>query len=308
MDYPYPVFSNTSDETARGFIRRFFSPTETVAILALPPRGEGQPEQRFPAAETACRHTYMAWLRHLNAKGYNIYVGVNPFNPQRGRREKQDVAVVRRLQLDLDFHGTQSLTRLLANIEAGTVPQPVGVLSTSKGRYQILWNVEPGSCTVAAAEDMNRRLALEYDGDRSATDCSRVFRLPGFRNKKSTRDDDLVTWADYGGGDTLPADFSGLPAIENAGGSAARADAERQDGETAEELTADGSHGITQSERDWAWCREELRNGADPQVTAFRLEQRRGDKPNPHYYAQRTVDRARVTIEAERSPKRGIER
>ena len=297
---------NDIGDPARLFIRRLFTDPETIAVLALPPRGEAEPEQRFPNAKAACSDPYMAWLRHLNARGYNIYIGVNPYNPDRQRREKQDVAEVRRLQLDLDYNGTQSLERLLSHIEAGRVPPPVAVVRTSKDRYQILWNAAAGTWTGDEAEAMNRRLTIEYSGDRSATDRSRVFRLPGFRNKKPARGDVVVSWTDHGGGDTMPIDFCAIPDRDSAEGSEAERD--DRDRETAEELTTDQSDNITQSERDWAWCREELRNGASRVVTALRLEQRRGDKPNPRYYAERTVNRAWVTIEAERKPRQGIER
>ena len=52
------------------------------------------------------------------------------------------------------------------------------------------------------------------------------------------------------------------------------------------------STGISQSERDWAFVREQLRRGADPGELRAELERRRQDKPCPGYYAQRTVDRA----------------
>ena len=50
--------------------------------------------------------------------------------------------------------------------------------------------------------------------------------------------------------------------------------------------------GISQSERDWAFVREQLRRGADPAELRTELERRRQDKPCPGYYAQRTVARA----------------
>ena len=52
------------------------------------------------------------------------------------------------------------------------------------------------------------------------------------------------------------------------------------------------AQGISQSERDWAYVREQLRRGADPGELRAELERRRQDKPCPRYYAQRTVDRA----------------
>ena len=55
---------------------------------------------------------------------------------------------------------------------------------------------------------------------------------------------------------------------------------------------------ISQSERDWAFVRDGLRRGRDPEELRRELEQRRPDKPSPAYYARRTVDRAAASLEA----------
>ena len=49
-----------------------------------------------------------------------------------------------------------------------------------------------------------------------------------------------------------------------------------------------GKH--SHSERDWAWILAELTRGKDPAELTRALADRRADKPNPVYYAQRTVD------------------
>ena len=56
---------------------------------------------------------------------------------------------------------------------------------------------------------------------------------------------------------------------------------------------------VSQSQCDWAWCREALRRGLDPAIVRARppLEERRaGDQPNPEYYARRTVERAVASL------------
>ena len=65
---------------------------------------------------------------------------------------------------------------------------------------------------------------------------------------------------------------------------------------------------VSQSERDWAWCREALRRGLDPAIVRARLEERRaGDQPNPECYARRTVERAVASL-AREIPAQEIER
>ncbi len=49
-----------------------------------------------------------------------------------------------------------------------------------------------------------------------------------------------------------------------------------------------GKH--SNSEQDWAWILRELASGKDPVKLTRTLTERRLEKPNPVYYAQRTVD------------------
>jgi hypothetical protein len=49
-----------------------------------------------------------------------------------------------------------------------------------------------------------------------------------------------------------------------------------------------GKHSL--SESDWAWILGELARGKDPVKLTRTLAERRPDKSNPVYYAQRTVD------------------
>jgi hypothetical protein len=52
----------------------------------------------------------------------------------------------------------------------------------------------------------------------------------------------------------------------------------------------------TNSERDWAWVLRELAQGKDAAKLTRKLASRRSDKPNPPYYAQRTVDVASARL------------
>ena len=76
---------------------------------------------------------------------------------------------------------------------------------------------------------------------------------------------------------------------------------EERDRAEAEHLTRrTASAGVSQSERDWAWCWEALRSGLDPAIVRARLEERRADDaPNPGYYARRTVEGAVASLRGE---------
>ena len=267
------------------YLRALFSPDETVAILTVPRGGQGGVEQRFPTVRQASRERYLAFLRHRNATGHDVYVSVNPIDPTRRRREKQDVAAVRRLQLDIDDNGPASLRRLMADVQAGKIPQPAHVLESSRERYQVLWNCRPESWTPDQAETLMCRLAAKYGGDQAATDISRVMRLPGFRNKKDGREDALCTWRHTPGEPAQPGDFHDLPEHVEAlqGGGQAR--------------PRDPSAPLSRSEHDWAWTRDQLRKGVDPADVEAELRRERQDKPNPTYYARRTVQRALLSLE-----------
>jgi hypothetical protein len=55
-----------------------------------------------------------------------------------------------------------------------------------------------------------------------------------------------------------------------------------------------GKH--SNSENDWAWVSHELAHGKDAVKLTRELASRRSDKPNPLYYAQRTVDVASARL------------
>ena len=52
----------------------------------------------------------------------------------------------------------------------------------------------------------------------------------------------------------------------------------------------------THSEQDWAWVLSEFSRGNDARKLTHILAERRADKPNPLYYAQRTVDVASARL------------
>ena len=262
------------------FIERMFShaASDRMAILAIP-RSEGKAEQRVFTLGQATSRKVQGWLRHMNARDYDIYLCVNPVRVGSGGREKGDIAEIRRLQLDLDEEGAAGLGRVFEDVGRGELPRPAHVLRSSKERYQILWDTVPGEWAIEGAEAVMRALAQRYGGDRAATDVSRVMRMPGFRNKKAGRGGALVTWAWHGGPLVRPADFRGLAVSEPE--PARRSGGRRK--------MPPGHY--SQSERDWAAAGDALRSGEAPDTVISRLEHQRQDKPNPGYYARRTVRR-----------------
>ncbi len=265
-------------QIAASFLRRCFAPEETLALLL---RGEdgAATEQRVVRLEQALETRYMAWLSYENQHGRNnIYVAANPLHPGSRKRTKERIASVRHLYIDIDTDGDARLAALRAS---EFVPPPTSILSTSQGKYQVLWRVE--GFDFARQEQMLKLLAIAFGGDPACTDCNRVLRVPGFLNRKyepayivtvEYPDDSIWTPDDFeldgGAFDAMVFDHAIPPRMQT------------------------GKH--SHSENDWAWVSHELARGKDAVKLTRELASRRSDKPNPLYYAQRTVDVASARL------------
>ena len=280
-----PSASPGRANAAVDYLDTLYQPDDRLAIVAVG-RHEPDPkvEQRVVTARAATRPGYQRFLRHLNATGHDIFVSMNPIRPETRSREKADVLEVRRLQLDLDKNGPDSLRQVLADVNAGQLPAPAAVIRSSRQNYQIVWHADRGAWTQDTAEDAMRRLAGRYGGDSSVADVARVMRLPGFRNKKPERDDAPVVWTPHDGGPVRPERFAHLPPPEQAPSAPVRRakNAPRRD--------------LSQSDRDWAYVKDQLRRGTPARRLVAHLEQTRQDKHNPRDYAERTVRKARAAL------------
>ncbi len=262
---------------ATDFLTRCFRPGETIAVL-LRRESPARIVQRIVRLEQATAPVYMRWLAHENANGVNVYVAANPLRSGSRKRTKECIAEVRRVYLDIDSDGDARVASLSAS---DAVPAPNAILSTSPGKYQVLWSVE--GFDFAIQELMLRQLASAFGGDAACTDCNRVLRIPGFHNAKYTPPH--VVSVEYPSGSIAkPEDFrlgSSLTSPILAHHASSR-------------RLAVGKH--THSEQDWAWVLAELSSGKNAEQLTEELAVRRTDKPNPLYYAQRTVDMASARL------------
>jgi hypothetical protein len=268
---------DTMKRIATEFLTRCFAPGETIALL-LRSESATAPTQRVVALDTALAPRYLAWLTHQNTSGANVYVAANPLRPGSSRRTKESIASVRHLYLDIDMDGD---ARLAALRVSDAVPTPTAILSTSPAKYQVLWRVD--GFDFARQEQTLKLLAIAFGGDPACTDCNRVLRIPGFLNRKY--DPAHRVTVEY------PCDSVWTPADF------------RLDMATADAMLFDhaipsrkqpGKH--SHSESDWAWVSHELAHGKDAVKLTRELASRRSDKPNPLYYAQRTVDMASARL------------
>jgi hypothetical protein len=262
---------------AADFLTRCFAPGEAIALF-LRRENPAATIQRIVPLERALAPRYLDWLAHENAAGTNIYVSANPLRSGSRKRTKECIAAVRHLYLDLDSDGEARLTSVRVS---DAVPPPNAVLSTSIGKYQVLWRVE--GFTLEQQESALKLLAITFGGDPACTDCNRVLRLPGFLNCKY--DPAYRITVEYPGDSTWNCEDFRLDILA--------ADATLLSRSVALRKHPD-KH--TNSERDWAWVLHELAQGKDAAKLTRKLASRRADKPNPLYYAQRTVDVASARL------------
>ncbi len=145
----------------------------------------------------------------------------------------------------------------------------------------MLWRV--GSFDFDQQEYTLKQLAITFGGDSACTDRNRVLRVPGFRNCKY--DPAHPVTVDYPSDSTyrpedFPLDDASLNAVLPSYGFARTY------------TTSKNTH----SEHDWAWVVQQLSRGEDAGKLTLELASRRSDKPNPLYYAQRTIDIASARL------------
>jgi hypothetical protein len=259
------------------FLTRCFHPGDTVAIL-LRKEKPASTTQRIVRLEQVISPRYLAWLRYENHNGANVYVAANPLRPGSRNRTKDRIAEVRHLYIDIDVDGEN---RIAALRESENVPVPTVILSTSPDKYQVLWRVE--GFDFDQQEGTLKLLAIAFGGDSACTDRNRVLRVPGFRNCKYDSAH-LVTVeypcdAIYHPDDFRLKDLLSDSVLPLRG--AARTYPTSKD---------------THSEQDWAWVIQQLSLGEDAAKLTLMLASRRSDKPNPLYYAQRTIDIASARL------------
>jgi hypothetical protein len=264
-------------QTAHEFLTRCFQPGETIALL-LRKESPASTTQRIVTLEQTLAPRYLAWLRYENHNGANVYVAANPLRSGSRKRTKDCIAEVRHLYLDIDVDGEN---RIAALMESESLPVPSAILSTSPDKYQVLWRAE--GFDFDQQESTLKLLAIAFGGDSACTDRNRVLRVPGFLNRKY--DPAHQVTVEYPSDSTYrPADFRLDDSV---------LDSPLQSCRDARNYTTGKN---THSEQDWAWVVQQLSLGEDAGKLTLTLALQRSDKPNPLYYAQRTIDIASARL------------
>jgi len=291
MSTPNPLTRNVQTEE---YINDNFLPGDRLAVV-LRNREQGQTIQRIARADKTASPEFQAWLRHKNAHGFDIYIGMNPLKPAAFSRTKADIHEIRHLYLDIDQNGEEALASIRRSPE---LPEPNYVIATSPGKQQVVWKVE--GITQEQAEELLRAMARVYGGDPAATDSTRVLRLPGFHNKKYAENYSVQAHLES----TKLYHFSDfrVPTREHESSPVQRDlnhVSQRDSSERREQST------ITQSERDWSYALRNLHRGTPPSEVIDQIAAFRSDKPDPQYYAEHTVQKALAEL-AERRDSQSV--
>jgi hypothetical protein len=273
--------------TASEYVRELFKPGDNTAILVRN-RRTGKTVQRITKAETIADPEFQAWLAARNAAGSDVYVGMNPIKEGAHTRTKDNIKDIRHIYLDLDTKGDEVLDAIRKSTE---VPAPNFVLDTSPGKHQVVWRV--AGINQNEAESLLRSLANQFEGDRAATDSTRVLRLPGFANRKlpdefivqaRQESDAVYTLRDF----TIEEDSPETP---------------RHIGDVQKRSRTVPTDHKSQSEHDWAYAKRALARGDDPEAVIHRIaDYRAEDKDDPNYYARHTVTKAQAEFKSSSSP------
>ena len=273
------------------YLRENFAREDRLAVVLID-HDSREVKQKLATAEKIASPRFQAYLRAENAKGKDVYTSMNTVAPEATGRTKAHIETIRHLYLDVDVGGRAALDNILS---AAGIPNPHHVLNTSPDKFQVIWSVE--GYDKQAAERTLRGMAAQYGADSAATDCSRVLRLPGFRNWKYEKPHYVKDVHAFPGERTYgPGDF---PAYEMERHVSLPPVVRPHSGESGK-----GS----QSERDWSYALRALARGESPAVIEAKIEQFRQDRRNPQYYAHLTVSRAVVEHSSTRSRQPGSAR
>ena len=173
--------SIAKSEISVSYLRDNFNVEDRIAVVLLNKRS-GAVLQRVTSIERVVAPEYQAWLRHMNAQKYEVYISMNTLKEGTHRRTKADVDQIRHVYLDFDEGGTAAVQKLLQRTD---VPEPNYLINSSPDKWQVIWKI--AGCGKGEAEEIERGLVADTGADPAVVDIARVLRLPGFYNHKYSR-------------------------------------------------------------------------------------------------------------------------
>jgi hypothetical protein len=145
------------------------------------PKGEVKPKPdpllaRYPNLSIGEVERLLPTLERANAAGAGVFFCVNQCQ---GQRSKKNVTRVRCMHGDFD----SATAAMLENVYA-TLHPSIALTTSGTNRCHLYWLLSKDQAiSKEVAEALNKSLVL-LGADLSATDVSRLLRLPGFRHMK----------------------------------------------------------------------------------------------------------------------------
>lgn len=200
-----------------GYLNQLFVPGDTVLIQMIHSSetfstGAIKTNSFADDLESLTVNNTAEAIFDFQQKGWNVFVCMNPVSPETKQRRKQDVAAVRSVYLDIDQDGDAAIAAIMEFVESGVIPDPHFIISSSAGKYYVIWLVE--GFNVETQEALNKALQQKFGGDRQATDANRVLRLPGTINLKYPTRPVCKIVRDHDGSRATPADFKILSNVQ----------------------------------------------------------------------------------------------
>src|SRR6267154_6216304 len=268
--------------SASDYILDNFEPRDRIAMLVLN-RDCGETIQRLTTAQKGASPEFQGWLRYKNANGSDIYMGMNPLRQDAATRTKEEIETIRHVYLDLDQGGPEALQSVE---NSSAVPKPNYALTSSPGKFQVIWKVE--GMSLDEAEGLLHAMAREFGGDPAATDATRVLRLPGFANKKYETDFYVEA----------RRESTGIYHLHDFKLHIDSQDSPSHNYDIRAKRESSPHTKLSQSEHDWAFAKRALARGEDPEEVIEQIAQHRArDKSDPQDYARRTVSKAQAELQ-----------
>ena len=233
---------------------------------------------------------YIPYLRHCNATGCDIYFTPSRLKPQSRKRTKSDFLDSQQIVF-LEFDSPNQFDALIDN---RVIPYPSAVVGSSEGRNHVYWKLAD-PIPKRKQEELMANLARSVGADIAATDVSRVLRLPTFCNKKPERKNYQcqLVYPNKPDDPKIQTTFEELVSIcENY----EETDIPSQHATACAPVLIKGSSTLDRSAQDWKLVNQKLfQERMNPEDVQIWLMERRGDKPNPHYYSTRTIKKALIS-------------
>lgn len=178
---------NIRTKLTRRHLNTLYAPEDRVWILLRKPNETKAVIRKVKVKNI--NDDFLSWLRHMNAKGYNVYISLNTFREDsKERKEEQIEPMQDKIWLDLDSEKLKTdANKVLDKIlEETGLPRPTLIIRTSQTQYgdnlQVVWKFKE-KVSFEKLKEVMKELENRYGLDKTH-DGARVFRLAGFNNKK----------------------------------------------------------------------------------------------------------------------------